>query len=394
MNHIPKQKDSLESLLNMISHKNLLLLSFIGISILACSTTTQSINTNNYINNANLLLKQSQANAALESANMAIKQDPHNGYGWLVQAKSYQQLQDYKAAETSYLRAIDIDDDNVEFRLAYANFFCATQKYPQADLNYQQAAKLAANNESELNSVYISHGDCYTSQNNLESAIDSYSQVLSKPNPPLAAYLGITYAYILQNNYPRASYFISSYDGAVTPELLQMKITALSGLKGANLSAKNKKILANRIKQLKQQLAAFDQPSATSQSTEDSQIIAIKPTVSTKINNDKIKSSSSTNKIVSTNTTLANAAPKAVTTKSDKAQSKANTPIKTKSIQAHSSFKSRIKASPHGKHYIVIEAGDTLYNIAEKSHVSSTKLIKLNHLKTDYVPLGTKFFLD
>ncbi len=260
-------------------------------------------------------------------------------------------------------------------------------------MNYQQAIKLAANSESELNSVYISHGDCYTSQNNLESAIGSYSQVLSKPNPPLAAYLGITYAYILQNNYPRASYFISSYDGAVTPELLQMKITALSGLKSANLSAKNKKILANRIKQLKQQLAAFDQPSAISQTTEDNQTIAIKPTASTKISNDKIKSSSNTSKAASTNSTLASAT-RTATTKPDKVQSKTNTPIKTKSIQAHPSFKSRVKTSPHGKHYIVIEAGDTLYNIAEKSHVPSTKLIKLNHLKTDYVPLDTKFFLD
>ena len=379
----------------MINCKNLILLGLISINLLSCSSVKPSAtNTSNYINNANALLKQSQANAALESANMAIKQDPHNGYGWLVQAKSYQQLQDYKAAETSYLRAIDIDDDNIEFRLAYANFFCATQKYPQADLNYQQAIKLAANSESELNSVYISHGDCYTSQNNLESAIDSYSQVLSKPNPPLAAYLGITYAYILQNNYPRASYFISSYDGVVTPELLQMKITALSGLKSANLSAKNKKILANRIKQLKQQLAAFDQPSATSQATENNQTIAVKPTDLTKISNNKIKSSSNTSKTASTNSTLANATPTAATTKPSKAQSKTDTPIKTKSIQARPSFKSRVKTSLHGKHYIMIEAGDTLYNIAEKSHVPSTKLIKLNHLKTDYVPLDTKFFLD
>lgn len=378
----------------MINCKKLLLLGFISINLLACSSVKPSAtNTNNYINNANALLKQSQANAALESANMAIKQDPHNGYGWLVQAKSYQQLQDYKAAETSYLRAIDIDDDNIEFRLAYANFFCATQKYPQADSNYQQASKLATNNESELNSVYISHGDCYTSQNRLESAIDSYSQVLSKPNPPLAAYLGITYAYILQNNYPRASYFISSYDGAVTPELLQMKITALSGLKSANLSAKNKKILANRIKQLKQQLLAFDQPSAMSLATEDNQIIAIKPASSTKISNNKVKSSNNTSKTASTNSTPANTT-RTATTKPDKVQSKTNTPIKTKPTQATPRFKSRIKTSPHGKHYIVIEPGDTLYNIAEKSHVSSTRLIKINRLKTDYVPLDTKFFLD
>ena len=108
----------------MLNCKNLILLSLISINLLSCSSVKPSAtNTSNYINNANALLKQSQANAALESANMAIKQDPHNGYGWLVQAKSYQQLQDYKAAETSYLRAIDIDDDNVEFRLAYANFF-------------------------------------------------------------------------------------------------------------------------------------------------------------------------------------------------------------------------------------------------------------------------------
>ncbi len=379
----------------MINYKNLLLLSLISINLLACSSVKPSTkSTSNYINNANLLLKQSQADDALESANMAIQQDPDNGYGWLVQAKSYQQLQDYKAAETSYLRAIDIDDENTEFRLAYANFFCVTQKYPQADLNYQQAIKLAANSESELNSVYISHGDCYTSQNKLESAIDSYSQVLSKSNPPLAAYLGITYAYILQNNYPRASYYVSSYDGIVTPELLQMKITALSGLKSANLSAKNKKILANRIKQLKQQLATFDQPSAASQAAEGNQIMAVKPTPSTKIGNNKIKLSSNTSKTISAmDSTPINAAHKS-TAKTDKAQSKTNTPIKTKSPQARPSFKSRIKTSPRGKHYIVIETGDTLYNIAEKSHVSSTKLIKINHLKTDYVPLNTKFFLD
>jgi LysM repeat protein len=77
--------------------------------------------------------------------------------------------------------------------------------------------------------------------------------------------------------------------------------------------------------------------------------------------------------------------------------SKKNNPVKAPPAKTNSTtanFKSRIKTSPHGKHYIVIESGDTLYNISEKSHVSSTKLVKINHLKTDYVPLDTKFFLD
>ena len=38
---------------------------------------------------------------------MAIKQDPHNGYAYLAQAKAYQQLQQFKSAENSYLRAIN-----------------------------------------------------------------------------------------------------------------------------------------------------------------------------------------------------------------------------------------------------------------------------------------------
>lgn len=363
----------------MINCKNLILLGLISINLLSCSSIKPSAtNTSNYINSANILLKQSQATAALESANMAIKQDPHNGYGYLVQAKSYQQLQDYKAAETSYLRAIDIDDDNIEFRLAYANFFCTTQNYSQADINYQKALKIATNNESGLNLVYINRGDCYNSQNNLESAIDSYSQVLSKPNPPLAAYLGITYAYILQNNYPRASYFISSYDGPVTVESLQMKITALSGLQSANLSAKNRKILANRIKQLKQQLKDLSPETAND-------IVTIAP-----VSN---KTSANIKPAPAVKTTPQSTA---TITKST-VTSKKNNPVKAPPAKTNSTtanFKSRIKTSPHGKHYIVIESGDTLYNISEKSHVSSTKLVKINHLKTDYVPLDTKFFLD
>ena len=376
----------------MTNRKNLFLFSLISLGLLlACSTVKPNTSTSNgYINSANILLKQSQTAAALESANMAIKQDPHNGYGYLVQAKAYQQLQDYKAAEKSYLQAINEDDENVEFRTAYANFFCATQDYLQADLNYQQAIKLAVNNESGLNLVYINHGDCYTSQNNLESAIDSYSQVLSKPNPPLAAYLGITYAYILQNNYPRASYFISSYDGPATPELLQMKITALSGLQSANLSAKNRKILTNRIKQLKQQLKNLspetqDDTIAITPSSKVSTmpVIAVKPSAIKETPVNGIKSAP----------VVRNVPPSTAATKST-AGSKNSNPTKIKANSVASNFKSRIKSSSTGRHYVVIEKGDTLYNLAEKSHVPSTKLIKLNHLKTDYVPLDTKFFLD
>ncbi len=380
----------------MINCKNLILLGLISINLLSCSSIKPSAtNTSNYINSANILLKQSQAAAALESANMAIKQDPHNGYGYLVQAKSYQQLQQFKLAEKSYLRAINEDDENVEFRTAYANFFCTTQNYSQADINYQKALKIAANSESGLNLVYINRGDCYTSQNNLESAIDSYSQVLSKPNPPLAAYLGITYAYILQNNYPRASYFISSYDGPVTVESLQMKITALSGLQSANLSAKNRKILANRIKQLKQQLKDLSPDTADD-------IVTIAP-----VSNKPSATPVITVKSNSIETTSANIKPvpavkttpqsTAIITKSTVASKKNNpagAPVKVKTNSTTANFKSRIKTSPHGKHYIVIEPGDTLYNISEKSHVSSTRLVKINHLKTDYVPLDTKFFLD
>lgn len=378
----------------MTNRNNLCLLSLISLSLLACSTVKPNASTSNsYINSANILLKQSQTVVALESANMAIKQDPHNGYAYLVQAKAYQQLQQFKSAENSYLRAINEDDENVEFRTAYASFFCATQDYSQADVNYHKALKIAGNNESGLNLVYINRGDCYTSQNNLESAIDSYSQVLGKPNPPLAAYLGITYAYILQNNYPRASYFISSYDGPATPELLQMKITALSGLQSANLSPKNRKILANRIKQLKQQLKDLspettDETIAITSNSKVSQtpVITVKPN---SVETTSVKNSKPMQAISNTSPTVTT-----VKTVNSNSPTKTTPPTKIKVNSVTSNFKSRIKTSSTDRHYVVIEKGDTLYNIAEKSHVPSTKLIKLNHLKTDYVPLDTKFFLD
>ena len=57
-------------------------------------------------------------------------------------------------------------------------------------------------------------------------------------------------------------------------------------------------------------------------------------------------------------------------------------------------FASRIQKNTHGRHYIVVEAGDTLFKIAQQSKRSEAKLTQLNKLKTKNVPLDTRLYLD
>ena len=57
-------------------------------------------------------------------------------------------------------------------------------------------------------------------------------------------------------------------------------------------------------------------------------------------------------------------------------------------------FASRIQKNTQGRHYIVVEAGDTLFKLAQQSQHSEAKLTQLNKLKTKNVPLDTRLYLD
>lgn len=355
----------------------------------------------NYLSSAANSLQTNQPNLALESTAQAIKQNSNSYQAYYLQAQAYQQLGESSNATTNYEQALKINPNNVEIIDNYATFLCTSQNYNAAELQYAKAYQLGQKHNMGWEKVASDHGDCLTNQNKLGLAVESYQMAINAANKPASAYLGLSYAYILQQDYIHAAYAISQYPGEDTPQSLRLKIAAYNGLiKNPNINSKNKSILKSKTATLKSKLSKLE-AAANNRKPQKIQPIVLTAIPNTSGSDNIIISNNSPTAIkptpISTTKAPLNAdiAQRYMTTPTTDKNSvtKQTTPANISAINAMA-FESRIQKNTAGRHYIIVEPGDTLYKISQQSKVSEERVTQLNKLKTQNVPLKMHLYLD
>lgn len=369
-----------------------------ALTLIGCASTNPNSPTEQaYLSSATNNLRANQPRVALESTAQALKLNSNNYQAYYLQAQAYQQLGESFNATTNYQQALKLNSSNVEVITSYANFLCSNQDYASAETQYTKAYQLGQQYNVGWEQTASDHGDCLSQQNKLNLAIESYQIAINGANKPASAYLGLSYVYIMQQDFIHATYSISQYPGEDTPQSLRLKIAAYDGLaKNPNVNAKNKSILKTKTAAFKSQLAKLERSNGNN--------IVSKTTPSAVLSN------SSADNIVISNTPPTSQAPVAVklaspaqrapsilnktVTAQKTAVTASKTPATKKAPAKPKTFASRIQKNTHGRHYIVVEAGDTLFKIAQQSKRSEAKLTQLNKLKTKNVPLDTRLYLD
>lgn len=327
-----------------------------------------------YLNSAKSNLANQQYNTALESANQAIELDSQNYEAYYLAAQINQQLKNTDAAALNYQKSFNLNGKYESMLISYADFLCSMQNYPQAQNMYANAMKNAAN-QSVQTSVSIANGSCQTSQNKLDDAISSYTDALRDESAPLAAYVGISYAYVLENNYATAYYYINLYNGAENIQSLQMRIVALKGLLASNDKLTDRRKLQATLDRDQKRLAEL-------------QIAAATPLV---VDNQP---QTTNNAIVVTSELTPTQATKKNKIIVAKAGNNVTTTLQSTTLDVVGKYPALQTMTENGRRYVVVRKNDTLYNIALRSKVSQAKLIKLNSLNKGNVVTGTKLYLD
>lgn len=328
-----------------------------------------------YLNSAQLNLKNRHYQQALESATMAVNSDSRNYLGYYLQAQAYQNLHQESPANLSYQKALDLNKHDINLLTDYATFLCAKQNYPQAATLYDSAVQNAMQNNTPATSIYINWGDCFANQNRLDDAIDNYSKALQDENAPLTGYLGIANAYVLQRNYATAYYYMSLYHGGDNVASLEMKIMTLSALLKSSTNMKDSQKLKTTLmtyqKQL-QQLSPAEQESDVL--TPLNEVAVAAP--------PELASSNTTKKVVTLNSPAPETKPQHVAQVSNKGNA------------SYPDLAPRIRATSNGRHYVIVEAGDTLYNLAVRSNTTPAKLMQINNIKQKDIQIGRRVYLD
>lgn len=386
--------------------KNITILSstalLLGCATAALSTTDEQ----QYIDKINTSLNSNNPATALAISKQFIKKSPASAIAYELQAKSYQQLSEYDNAEDSYLQSLKLMPNNNVYRAEYAYLLCSDKQYSKAQSEYQKAytaeqdksttngISLQAKNYN-LATIVSSTADCYNLQGLYDNAIESYELVLQNKDVPPSTYIGISKAYLAQQNYPKAALYISSYPGDENESTaLNLKLAALNGLLNGNysLSPTNRKLLQTKIALLSQKQL---QPQSASNKV-TAPIVATTSTnhVTTNTSVPAVKSSTTKPAPIIAGMTNNNASAKAAQV-SQSNSTAVTKPLASESLATQRSrFKKRIQSTKTGKHYIIVEPQDTLFNISQRSGVGQQQLITRNHLKNDAVPLGIKLYLD
>lgn len=72
----------------------------------------------------------------------------------------------------------------------------------------------------------------------------------------------------------------------------------------------------------------------------------------------------------------------------------AETPSMTSSTKSYPALASRVQIDASGRHYIIVEKGDTLYNLAKRSNQTPSQLTTLNNITANDIQIGRKIYLD
>ena len=346
-----------------------------SVALTACATFGKSEQT--YLQSAKNNLAINNSQAALESANQAIKKNPQNYYAYYLAAQASQNLNQNNIAMQNYQQAMRLNKNESQLLVSYANFLCAQQDYGKAEALYNSAYRLSKESGTTATNLFISYGDCLLSQNKLDLAIDSYGKALANENAPISAYVGVTYAYLLEKNYASANYYASLYKQPANKDLLNLKIMALNGLLKSNTTLSNRQELQNQLNDLIRQKTILDENPNLAQNKTSSMTSAI--------NQEAALAASEPQQFAETTTsTIAN-------NTTDSKVSAASTSQATSNTGTNNGW---IKQDANGRNYIIVSQGDTLYNISKRANLSVQQIITLNKLKSKNVSLGSKIYLN
>lgn len=413
--------------------KNAILYSITTLMFYGCASTSSKDTVNQqqqYIADIKYNLNNKQPNEALNLTKQLISLNSKSAIAYELQAQAYQQLDNYDKAEQSFQKALSIESTNTLYRTDYADFLCSNGAYQDSINQYQRAYTIEVNKlptmqidmqdkSHNLAQISSNTGDCYVKQNLLDEAIESYDIAIQTKNAPQKTYIGITKAYISQDNYPKAALYISSYPGDdETTEIIKLKIQSLSGLLNSNydISSSNRNLLKTKIAELNKKLVIAQQniignkpavpPSKQIQSTPIQKNTSVELVNNKPLVNQAILAESTeiieNNKVITPTTSklpLSKINSSGVTTvsKITKPAAKPIPPqqhVQEQTTQPTESLKKRMKKTPNGHHYIIVSPGDTLFNISQRSGLSQQQIINRNHLKNEFVPLGVKLYLD
>lgn len=324
--------------------------------LVGCATFGTKIDNEKYLNSARDNLELAPE-LTIESCSTIIRLDKTNPDAYYLRAMAYSKIGQQKKAESDFLLSLRLNQNNESAMTGYANLLCSIEDYTKAQTYYDQAYNHAKQTGHNLTMIYVYNGDCLTSQNKLDPAINSYTSALADESAPVTAYIGIAHAYLLQENYPIANYYLNLYKGPQTREYLQLELITLNRLLNSNIKLADKNKLEQMQALIKQQLKITEpgQPIAKPAET----TISIKKTNSAKTINP-LEATSSTGK---ENLAFGNLTP-------------------------------RVETTTNGKNYIIIKAGDTLFRISRDSNLSVEQLKEINHFKNNEVILGSKLFLN
>jgi len=348
----------------LIDGNRLSLLFCLGALFAGCATSGISTDQKKY---SNLLENnlESFPYQTIELANKIIATNNSNSVVYYLRARAFQKVNNNVAAEKDFEQALKLSPENESYTVAYANLLCAEQNYQKAQTYYDSAYNYAKRAGNSLTLIYINNGDCLTTQNKLDAAITSYTSALSDESAPVTAYIGIAHAYLLQENYPIANYYLGFYRGVPTQQFLQIRIITLNDLIKNTSKAADRTRLEQTLKTLQQQ----SKVNGSSQFDQSSSVVVNESSPQTAISHNDIEIK----------------------------EAEAHQSIKqvsTISAKVSSDFSSRIQVGADGRRYIIIKPGDTLFRIGVNSNISTTRLKEINHLRSNDITIASRFFLD
>ncbi|MFL6547107.1 MAG: type IV pilus biogenesis/stability protein PilW [Povalibacter sp.] len=152
---------------------------------------------------------------AKDKIDRAIEQNPRNAKAHATAGLLYDRLNDTKASEAHFERALSLDPNNPEFQNNYAVILCKRDKQSKGEKLFVQAANNPLYKTPEV--AYLNAGSCARSAGNLEHAEANLRKALSlKPRFTEALYQMAELEY-QKKNYMSARGFLERYFEAGRP---------------------------------------------------------------------------------------------------------------------------------------------------------------------------------
>lgn len=152
---------------------------------------------------------------ARDRLQLALEQDPKNGYAWSTLGLTYEALGNVRLAEEAYNKAVRVASRDYKIQENYAVFLCRQGRFDDARKYFDKAIKAPTNDYSEQ--TYTNAGVCMMQKPDLVAAEQYLREALDRrPNHGEALLQMSVLSYETGDNL-RARAFLQRYLGANVP---------------------------------------------------------------------------------------------------------------------------------------------------------------------------------